>query len=99
MSWTSCWRLSRLPAWQRLTGRQGQTHAPSPAETEMPLSPSSIPSNRRTDRGRDMALVARARAGDALAFEAIMRQHNRLVFRCVRGVITDEAEAQDVVQE
>lgn len=46
-----------------------------------------------------MALVVRARAGDPLAFEAIMRQHNRLLFRCARGVVADEAEAQDVVQE
>lgn len=53
----------------------------------------------RTDRSQDLALVERARAGDALAFEAIMRQHNRLLFRCARGVVSDEAEAQDVVQE
>lgn len=52
-----------------------------------------------TDRSQDMALVARARKGDAVAFETIMRQHNRLLFRCARGVVDDEAEAQDVVQE
>ncbi len=46
-----------------------------------------------------MALVARARTGDPLAFETIMRQHNRLLFRCARGVVADEAEAQDAVQE
>ena len=28
-----------------------------------------------------------------------MRRHNRLLFRCVRGVVDDDAEAQDVVQE
>src|SRR5690606_35002906 len=52
-----------------------------------------------TDRSQDMALVARARKGDAVAFETIMRQHNRLLLRCARGVVDDEAEAQDVVQE
>lgn len=44
-------------------------------------------------------LVERARQGDAGAFEAIMRRHNRLLFRTARGVVNDDAEAQDVVQE
>ena len=47
----------------------------------------------------DAELVARALQGEAAAFEAIMRRHNRLLFRCVRGVIGDDAEAQDVVQD
>ncbi|MFJ4291193.1 RNA polymerase sigma factor [Cupriavidus sp. NPDC089707] len=44
-------------------------------------------------------LVAGARAGEAAAFEAIMRRHNRLLFRTARGVVADDDEAQDVVQE
>ncbi|WP_225879182.1 RNA polymerase sigma factor [Zeimonas arvi] len=47
----------------------------------------------------DAQLVARALRGEAGAFEAIMRRYNRLLFRCVRGVLGDDAEAQDVVQE
>ena len=47
----------------------------------------------------DAELVARAGRGDPLAFETIMRRHNRLVFRTARGVVNDEAAAQDVVQE
>ena len=47
----------------------------------------------------DAELVARAGVGDALAFETIMRRHNRLLFRSARGVVGDDAEAQDVVQE
>ena len=47
----------------------------------------------------DADLVARARGGDAIAFETIMRRHNRLLFRAARGVVADDAEAQDVVQE
>lgn len=47
----------------------------------------------------DDDLVARARSGDHAAFEAIMRRHNRLLFRAARGVVSDDAEAQDVVQE
>lgn len=44
-------------------------------------------------------LVALAAAGDARAFEAIMRRHNRLLFRTARSVLRDDAEAEDAVQE
>lgn len=47
----------------------------------------------------DADLVARAGRGEALAFETLMRRHNRLLFRSARGVVGDDAEAQDVVQE
>ncbi|MEP7157732.1 MAG: RNA polymerase sigma factor [Betaproteobacteria bacterium] len=47
----------------------------------------------------DAQLAARAERGDALAFEIIVRRHNRLLFRTARGVVADDAEAQDVVQE
>lgn len=47
----------------------------------------------------DGELVARAGRGEALAFETVMRRHNRLLFRSARGVVGDDAEAQDVVQE
>lgn len=49
--------------------------------------------------GDDDELVARAGRGEALAFETLMRRHNRLLFRSARGVVGDDAEAQDVVQE
>ncbi|MGE5117973.1 MAG: RNA polymerase sigma factor [Betaproteobacteria bacterium] len=47
----------------------------------------------------EAALVERACEGDASAFEAIMRRHNRLLFRTARGIAGDDAEAQDAVQE
>lgn len=50
-------------------------------------------------RHLDADLVARADGGDEAAFEAIMRQHNRLLFRSARGIVADDAAAQDVVQE
>lgn len=51
------------------------------------------------DATTDADLVASARAGTASAFEVIMRRNNRLLFRTARGVVPDDAEAQDVVQE
>jgi RNA polymerase sigma-70 factor (ECF subfamily) len=48
---------------------------------------------------RDAELVARARRGDGLAFELIMRRHNRRLFRIARGLVWNDAEAEDVLQE
>ena len=44
-------------------------------------------------------LLARAAAGDARAFEALMRQHNRLLFRTARSILRHDAESEDAVQE
>jgi RNA polymerase sigma-70 factor, ECF subfamily len=47
----------------------------------------------------DDQLVARARENDLLAFEALMRRHNRRLFRVARGVLRDTDAAEDAVQE
>ena len=47
----------------------------------------------------DLDLASSAASGNALAFETIVRRNNRLLFRTARGVVPDDAEAQDVVQE
>ena len=45
------------------------------------------------------ALVDAARGGDAAAFREIMQRHNQRLFRIARGVVRDDSEAEDVVQE
>ncbi len=47
----------------------------------------------------DDSLVERARQHDLAAFEALMRRHNRRLFRVTRGVLRDSDEAQDAGQE
>jgi RNA polymerase sigma-70 factor (ECF subfamily) len=47
----------------------------------------------------DAELVAWVRAGDGRAFETIIRRYNRRLWRIARGIVKDEAEAEDVVQE
>jgi RNA polymerase sigma-70 factor, ECF subfamily len=44
-------------------------------------------------------LLAALRQGQAQAFEQLMRRYNRLLFRAARGILHDDAEAQDAVQE
>ena len=47
----------------------------------------------------DEALVQRVAAGEPEAFEAIMRRHNRAMFRTARAILRDDAEAEDALQE
>ena len=47
----------------------------------------------------DDELVARAREGNAAAFEKLMRRYNQRVFRAARSILQNDAEAEDVVQE
>lgn len=47
----------------------------------------------------EQALVASARAGDLAAFERIVERYERRIFRLVRRMLGDEADAEDVLQE
>jgi len=44
-------------------------------------------------------LIAHAISGLRGAFRTIMQRHNQPLFRVARGIVTDDAEAEDVVQE
>ena len=59
------------------------------------LSVETIASQRATDAD----LAARAANGDELAFESIMRRHNRLLFRTARSILKNDAEIEDALQE
>lgn len=47
----------------------------------------------------DMALVRRALAREADAFRLIIKTHNQRLYRIARGVVRNDAEAEDIVQE
>lgn len=47
----------------------------------------------------DAALVARALARDAAALAEIMRHNNRRLYRAAWGILRDEQEAEDAVQD
>ena len=46
----------------------------------------------------DAELVALVREGDEGAIRAIVRRHNQRLFRAARGIVRNDAEAEDVVQ-
>jgi RNA polymerase sigma-70 factor (ECF subfamily) len=51
------------------------------------------------DKLDDDQLVELARAGEPGAFRGIMQRHNRRLYRVARGVLGEDSEAEDVVQE
>ncbi|TFZ06110.1 RNA polymerase sigma factor [Ramlibacter henchirensis] len=60
-------------------------------------SPQPLPP--RPDASTEPELLSRAAAGDAMAFELIMRRHNRLLYRTARSILRDDAESEDAVQD
>ncbi|HEX6268478.1 MAG TPA: RNA polymerase subunit sigma, partial [Burkholderiales bacterium] len=47
-----------------------------------------------TERLADTELIERIRAGDMRAMEALMRRHNRVLYRTARAILRDDAEAE-----
>ena len=64
----------------------------------LPVS-SSNGESRRAEAERDRALIIRAQAGDKDAFRDLVRHHQRRAFSLAFGLVRDEGDAQEVVQE
>src|SRR4051812_26599578 len=47
----------------------------------------------------DSAVIRRVLEGEVAMFELLMRRHNQQVYRAVRAVLRDEAEAEDAMQQ
>jgi RNA polymerase sigma-70 factor, ECF subfamily len=47
----------------------------------------------------DNDIVSRVRRGETGLYEMLMRRHNRRLFRVIRSVVTNDDEAEDVLQE
>jgi RNA polymerase sigma-70 factor (ECF subfamily) len=47
----------------------------------------------------DADVVALVRSGETARYEMLMRRYNRRLFRVIRSVVTDDLEAEDVLQE
>jgi RNA polymerase sigma-70 factor, ECF subfamily len=47
----------------------------------------------------DEEVVTRVLAGDTSLFEILMRRYNQRLFRIARGILANDAEAEDVMQE
>jgi RNA polymerase sigma-70 factor, ECF subfamily len=47
----------------------------------------------------DQEVVDRVRAGDTALYEIIMRRYNQRLYRVTYGILRDDAEAEDVIQD
>ena len=47
----------------------------------------------------DAEVVDRVRAGETGLYELLMRRYNQRLFRIIRSVLTNDSEAEDVLQE
>jgi len=52
-----------------------------------------------SDSISDLEVINRVRQGDGASFELIMRRYNRRLYRIARGILRNESEAEDAVQE
>ena len=62
----------------------------------MPATPAVT--NLLSSEVTDTALAEGVAAGDPVAFEALMRRHNRILYRVARSILRDDAEAEDALQ-
>src|SRR3984893_5691794 len=60
---------------------------------------SAIQSSEAQEIHPDVALVERARAGELAAFDQLVRQYERQVFRIAQHITQNREDAQDVVQD
>jgi len=61
--------------------------------------PRSAPLQHAPSASDDGELVRRALARDGTAFRTIMERYNRRLYRIARGILRNDSEAEDVVQE
>jgi RNA polymerase sigma-70 factor (ECF subfamily) len=66
------------------------------ARIAMPVAPSPSPIDSAAG---EAALLAAARAGAPAALAELMGRNNRRLFRLARGILRNDADAEDVVQE
>ena len=52
-----------------------------------------------TERDIDKRLVERVQQGDKMAFDLLVTKYQRKLFRLVLRLVTNQTEAEDVVQE
>lgn len=59
----------------------------------------AFPESRLPESLSDADVVARVLAGETALFELILRRYNQRIYRTVRGIVRDESEAEDVMQQ
>jgi RNA polymerase sigma-70 factor (ECF subfamily) len=58
-----------------------------------------LKAERALEPASDAEIIRRIEQGDIAAFEIIMRRYNQRLFRVARGIVGNDGEAEDVVQD
>lgn len=65
----------------------------------MPTRPTPQPATAAVRELSDEEVARRVVAGESELFELLLRRHNQRLYRAARGVVGNDAEAEDVVQD
>jgi len=63
------------------------------------MSPTALEISNSTEPLSDEEVVRRVLDGETALYELIMRRYNQRLYRVARGILRDEAEAEDVMQD
>ncbi len=63
------------------------------------MSTVPIMEKARAEGWADEEIVRRVLEGDLVLFELLMRRHNQRIYRAIRGILRDDSESEDVMQE
>jgi RNA polymerase sigma-70 factor (ECF subfamily) len=63
------------------------------------MSERNVLSSMESQVWSDDQVVDRVLAGEGALFEILMRRHNQRIYRIVRGILGDDGEAEDVMQD
>src|SRR5437660_12831194 len=63
------------------------------------MNPTALDLSNGTKTLADEEVVRRVLQGETALFEIIMRRYNQRIYRIARGILRDDAEAEDVMQD
>ena len=63
------------------------------------MTEGNVVTNLETQAWSDEEVVERVLGGAPALFEILMRRHNQRIYRVVRGIVDDDGESEDIMQE
>jgi RNA polymerase sigma-70 factor (ECF subfamily) len=71
----------------------------APVLATVPAAATALATDPAAEPHPDVALVARAKAGDTAAFEQLIRQYDRQIFRTALHITQNREDAEDITQD
>src|SRR6478735_2573517 len=90
--------VGRLPSQPELVPREPNTERIA-AGVNSPAALASNRTSRELEAEQDRVLIESAQKGDTIAFKQLVQRHQRRAFAIALGLLRDEQDAKEVVQE